>query len=327
MALEGRPWEGARRMLRTTLRRLEVFVAAVEAGGFRACSDRLEISQAAVSHHVKQLEDELGCRLFLRRRGAVAGLTEQGVSAYRQARDLLEEARQLEILKPRHPAHRRLAVQSDPVLDAFLAKRITEYVGEERSLSVSLRQSCFEEMVESYRAGDVDIVYFYAHGPVAEIESTLCWSEPVAICASEDHPIHREAPSNLEALSRYPFVAPPKGCHFRRSVDRMLGRLGLASYPVAMEVDNASLAREAVINGLAISAVITRYLDEELCRFGVRQVSLNAAALSLQVRRAVRRELAVDQAVARLTDYLDRGRASVQAPARRPQPEHVSLAL
>jgi DNA-binding transcriptional LysR family regulator len=313
-------------MLRTTLRRLEVFVAAVEAGGFRACADRLEISQAAVSHHVKQLEDELGYVLFLRRRGAVAGLTEQGVGAYRQARDLLEEAHRLEILKTGAPGLRRLSVQSDPVLDALLAKRITEYVGREAALSVSLRQSCFEEMVESFNSGEVDIVYFYSHGPVAEIESSLCWSEPVSICARQDHPVHEEAPSDLQALGRYPFVAPPRGSHFRRSVDRMLGRLGLAGYPIALEVDNASMAREAVINGLAISAVISRYLDEELFRFGVREVPLRDVSLSLQVRRAVRRELALDQDAARLTDYLDRGRVPSYAPAARPHVEHVSLA-
>src|SRR4051794_16004014 len=53
-------------MSRTTLRRLEVFVGVVEAGGFRACADHLHISPAAVSHQVAQLEAVLGCRLFTR---------------------------------------------------------------------------------------------------------------------------------------------------------------------------------------------------------------------------------------------------------------------
>src|SRR5690348_6642271 len=59
--------EGAA-VARMTLRRLEIFVTIVEAGGFRACSDLLDISPAAVSHQVNQLEHEIGCRLFVRRR-------------------------------------------------------------------------------------------------------------------------------------------------------------------------------------------------------------------------------------------------------------------
>src|SRR5690349_13821694 len=64
-----------RLMKRMTLRRLEVFVAVVEAGGFRACSDLMDISSAAVSHHINQLEEEIGYRLFVRQRGRVGNLT------------------------------------------------------------------------------------------------------------------------------------------------------------------------------------------------------------------------------------------------------------
>jgi DNA-binding transcriptional LysR family regulator len=313
-------------MLRTTLRRLEVFVAAVEAGGFRACSDQLEISQAAVSHHVRQLEDELGYPLFVRRRGATAGVTEQGVTAYRQAKDLLEDAHRLEILTDNPPGpRRRLSVHSDPVIDFVLAKRITEYMAGAPRLDVSLRQSFFEEMVESFNSGHADVVYFFANGPVAELESSLCWHEPVSICAREDHPLHADGPAELEAVFRHPFVAPPKCSHFRRCVDRMFRRMGVHDYPIAFEANHMNLAREAVINGLAISAVFTRYLDDDLSRHGVREVSLQGTALSLQVRRATRREFAADQAVAHLAEQLD-GRSAFVAPPRTPQFECLRAA-
>src|SRR5690349_17711855 len=108
---------------RTTLRRLEVFVAVVDAGGFRACSDRLDISPAAVSHQVSQLEEEIGCLLFVRRRGRLCGLTEQGTRAYREARDLLGHASTFAngMVDMKAQAVRRLSVFSDAILDAQLA--------------------------------------------------------------------------------------------------------------------------------------------------------------------------------------------------------------
>ena len=294
-------------MLRTTLRRLEVFVTAVEAGGFRACADKLEISQAAVSHQIKQLETELGFLLFVRRRGSVAGVTKRGVGAYRQAKDLLKDADQLAALNNTQSGSgpQQLLVQADPVLDSHLARRIAQYMGSNSGVEVKLRQSCFEDMANSFSTGEAEIAYFYSAGPVSELDSSLAWSEPVCICARGDHPLHDQGPIDLEAACRYPFVAPPKGSHFRRSVDQLFRQRGVAEYPVVFEAGHAHMAREAVINGLAISAVITRYLDEELSRYGVRRIPLRQGDMALQVRRAMRRDLSLDMTVSRLTEFLE----------------------
>ncbi len=310
-------------MLRTTLRRLEVFVTAVEAGGFRACADRLEISQAAVSHQIKQLETELGYPLFVRRRGVVAGVTKRGVGAYRQAKDLIKDANQLVAPDPAVGAvPQRLLVQADPVLDTHLARRIARYMGANAGMDVKLRQSCFEDMAEGFSTGEAEIAYFYSAGPVSELDSSLAWSEPVSICARGDHPLHDQGPVDLGDVCRYPFVAPPKGSHFRRSVDQLFRQRGVADYPIAFEAGHAHMAREAVINGLAISAAITRYLDEELSRYGVRRVALRQGDMALQVRRAVRRDLSLDTSVSRLTEFLE------SEPPREPfEPKLASPAL
>ena len=47
-------------------RQLEVFRAVAETNGFTRASHVLFISQSTVSQHIKGLEDELGCPLFLR---------------------------------------------------------------------------------------------------------------------------------------------------------------------------------------------------------------------------------------------------------------------
>lgn len=59
------------------LREIETFLAIVEYGTFSRAAERLGYSQSAVTVQMRQLEQELGVRLFDRvPRGAV--LTEQG---------------------------------------------------------------------------------------------------------------------------------------------------------------------------------------------------------------------------------------------------------
>jgi DNA-binding transcriptional LysR family regulator len=299
---------------RTTLRRLEVFVTVVDSGGFRACSDRLDISPAAVSHQVSQLEEEIGCMLFVRRRGKLCGLTEQGTRAYREARDLLGHAKAfanvMVDLKP--AAARRLSVFSDAILDGHLAKPIAAFASEHPSMNIALKRSYFEEMVQGIGSGHADMAYFYSSGRVNEIESEFAWWEPICICARHDHPVFSKRNLRLADLREFPFVAPPSGCHFRRSVDALLRKHGLGSYNVALETGHANIAREAVVGGYAVSAVIARYLNDDLARHGVRAVEIVENDLALEVRRAVRSDLVLDNTTAALTRRLEK-----TAPERR----------
>ena len=56
-----------------TLRQLEVFLAIAHAHSYRQAAEALHTSQPALSQHVRELETELGVRLFDRlSRGVVA---------------------------------------------------------------------------------------------------------------------------------------------------------------------------------------------------------------------------------------------------------------
>jgi DNA-binding transcriptional LysR family regulator len=300
-----------------TLRRLEIFVVVVEAGGFRACSEQLDISPAAVSHQVNQLEEEIGYALFLRRRGRVCNLTEQGAKAYREAKDLLGHADSFESLLGgmNNKSTRRLAVFADPILDTHLAKHITAFVAEHPSIEVVLQRSHFEEMVEALGSGRADIAYFYSAGPVSRLPSALAWSEPLSICAKCEHPVFTKQGLTWRDLRSIPFVAPPVGTHFRRSVDSLFRRYDLQDYNIVLESGNANIAREAVIGGFAMSAVITRYLNEDLSRSGVRAIPEFEGKLALDVRRALRSDLALDRTALALTRCLNKAAPST-GPAR-----------
>jgi DNA-binding transcriptional LysR family regulator len=77
-----------------TLRHLRTFVVLAEELHFRRAAERLNFSQSALSHQVRQLEDALGARLLDRDRRRVA-LTAAGEVLLREAHRLLASADQL----------------------------------------------------------------------------------------------------------------------------------------------------------------------------------------------------------------------------------------
>jgi len=63
------------------LRKLEIFAAVAQSGGFSAGAEQLHMAQPAVSIAVRKLEDSLGVTLFDRSSRSIA-LTAEGVASF-----------------------------------------------------------------------------------------------------------------------------------------------------------------------------------------------------------------------------------------------------
>ena len=71
-------------------RRLLAFATLAQIGSFTLAAKELHLTQSAVSHAIKALEDELGLRLF-ERRGRRVGLTPAGRQLLIRAQRILAE--------------------------------------------------------------------------------------------------------------------------------------------------------------------------------------------------------------------------------------------
>ena len=76
------------------LRQLRAFVAVADEGSFTLAAKKLFLTQSAISHSMKALEDSLGCRL-LSRLGKKTVLTEEGAVLLRRCRLILSELEQV----------------------------------------------------------------------------------------------------------------------------------------------------------------------------------------------------------------------------------------
>ena len=69
---------------------LKIFTVAAEQGSFTKAADKFFITQAAVTQHIRALEESLGCSLFDRRKRPVR-LTPAGKSFYVDAKNLIRQ--------------------------------------------------------------------------------------------------------------------------------------------------------------------------------------------------------------------------------------------
>src|SRR4029453_6149477 len=72
------------------IRQLRAFVAIAESGTFTAGAARVHVTQAAISMQIRQLETEIGAKVFIRAPRHVI-LTEAGEHLLHRARQILRE--------------------------------------------------------------------------------------------------------------------------------------------------------------------------------------------------------------------------------------------
>jgi LysR family cyn operon transcriptional activator len=141
------------------LRQLRSFLAVAEAGGFTRAAARLRITQPALSRQVRDLERELGLRLF-DRIGRVTRLTGEGADLLRRTRALLTDT---ESLRERARALRGgdagiLSVGTTPqTLESVLSPFLSRYRRRHPGVEVFLTEDGGPRVLADLERGDLQL--------------------------------------------------------------------------------------------------------------------------------------------------------------------------
>lgn len=90
-----REWDNGGVSTEFTLRQIRYFIAVAEAGSLSAASERIFVSQPALSSALTELESSLGVQLCVRQKARGVILTPNGQSFYERARQLVRNADEL----------------------------------------------------------------------------------------------------------------------------------------------------------------------------------------------------------------------------------------
>ena len=141
------------------LNALKAFEAAGRTLSFTRAADELAVTQSAVSHQIKALEDHLGRALF-RRGGRKLALTEDGAAFLPEVASAFERLRQAaERLARRNSG--RLVVSAAPSFAHWLVPRLGGF--RRRHPDIDLAISATDRMVD-YLRGDADCGIRYGAG-------------------------------------------------------------------------------------------------------------------------------------------------------------------
>lgn len=236
------------------LYQLRTFVAVAEEGHLTRASERLHISQPAVSGQIKALEQELDLRLFDRAASGMV-LTVAGRELLAHAQRVLAAAEELKrtakLLTGEVAGTLRVGTVSHPA-SIRLGDLLAALVQRHPRLELELHHEVSGAALEGVREGRLDASFYFGDVPGRDIaalplrETVYCVTAPAAW---RDR-IRQADWSDIAAL---PWILTPAHSTHNILVTRLFEQQGIEPPQKHLEADQESVIETLVTSGVGVS--------------------------------------------------------------------------
>jgi DNA-binding transcriptional LysR family regulator len=193
------------------LRHIRYFIALAEQLHFASAAELLHMTQPALSHQIKALEDELGVRLFNRTKREVT-LTEPGAYFLAEAQLTLKQAERARAVAQRVARGELGIVQIGYVpslpFSGILSQIASEFRQNATEIQFVLEEMFAQEQLIKIAAGklDVGILRLPVERPLPHLETKVLIKERMVIAIREDHPVARMKEISIADLRNEAFI-------------------------------------------------------------------------------------------------------------------------
>lgn len=254
-------------------------------------ANALFTSQSGVSKHIKDLEDELGIELFIRRGKRLLGLTDPGKELVEIVERMLLDAKNIKRLAEQFSNRDQgtLTIATTHTQARYaLPDVVTRFKREYPKVHLQLHQASPKEIVDLLQSGEADIgiaTEAIATGPDLATFPYYSWHHTVVV--PKDHPLASVEKLTLEAIADYPIITYHEGYTGRTRIDHTFANASITP-DIVMSALDADVIKLYVELGLGIGIIASMAFDPE--RDG-KLVALESAHLfeNNTTRIAVRR--------------------------------------
>lgn len=235
-------------------RSLNTFIQVAELSSFTRAAEKLGYSQPTISVQIKQLEQELGIKLF-ERIGHTVRLTEKGRDVLKYAQNIChmweEMARESE---QRSEARGEIRLgMGDSLCFSLMSRGFARFRERYPNISFQVRIGDTDELFSFLDHNEVDMVctldsHIYNKNYIIANEEKIGLHFVIA----SSHPLAKRESLVLKDLLDQPFLLTEKGMSYRHLLEERLARDSIEIKPV-LETGSANLICELVEQGMGVA--------------------------------------------------------------------------
>ncbi len=263
--------------------RHHTFLVLYRIGSYTKAAQVLNLTQPAVSQHIKALETHYGCPLFTYANKTLIP-TEQGRLLYEFASrisadsDILtEKLRQKELSRPQLRFGATLSI-GQYIMPAILQQVLTE----NPAASISMRVENTQHLLEELEEGEIQFALIEGLFDKTAYHAELFALEPfIGVCSA--HSPLAEGVVSLEELTSSRLLVRERGSGTREILEHLLHGLNLSvdSFAQVTEIGNMEAIKRLVKEDLGITFLYQAVAQKELACGELRKLTV----AGLEVRR------------------------------------------
>lgn len=251
-------------MKNITLRQIKIFTAAAKYLSFSQAADALNITAAAVSLQMKELEKEIGALLFSRQNKKLSMTTEgehfliyaiKITSTLELAKEALENLRGKK-MKP-------LRIGLVGTTRYFFPTVLAEFQKIHPNVQLKVEVKNREQLIQMLHNTEIDIAIMGKPPATLNVSSDIFAQHPHVFIASTQHPLAFQKKLGPEVLNRLEIITREHGSGTRYVMEKFFSTHHL-SPQVRIEISGNETIKQAVIANLGVSFVSAHTIVQEL---------------------------------------------------------------
>lgn len=262
-----------------------IFREIAKTNNFTKAATNLFLTQSAVSHAIKDLEEEAGTQLFERLHRSVK-LTPAGELLLREIQPIIEEFESVEARLP------DLEKQPPLKIASCITYAQTELPQLLRRFSVNHPEAHFNvqvfpasESIARLETGEVDLAFIEGKVQQVSFQAKKIADYRLCVVAAPDF---AEKQLSLPELLQRPLLLRERGSAVREAFESFVVLQGFKPFPIWESVDSQALV-SAVKAGFGLSVLPYRLVKEELLLGKLTEVKLTDWQLTNDITALVRK--------------------------------------
>lgn len=224
----------------------------------------LYTSQSGVSKHIKDLEDELGIELFVRKGKRLLGLTDPGKEPVTIVGRLLLDAKNIKQLAAQYSARNegQLTIATTHTQARYALPRVVaEFRKAFPKVHLALHQGSPAEILTMLLESKADIgIATEALEGQNELATFSFYTWHHAVFVPAGHRLEQVQPLTLQAIAEYPLITYQTGFTGRARIDQAFAAAGLEP-DIVMSALDADVIKTYVELGLGIGIIASGAFD------------------------------------------------------------------
>lgn len=243
----------------------KIFCCVVTTGNILKASELLYISQPAVSRAIKQLEDDIGCQLFVRSSRGVR-LTNQGEILYKYAKQAITflKVGEKKVSEYENLNYGEVVVGvSDTLCKYYLTPYLNTFNNKYPNIRIHIKCHNTPETVKLLKEGQVDLAIITSPQnrenltllPVLQIQDCFIVGEKYRFLSQKKH--------HLWEITSYPIILLTNISNSRLFINDYFQNNSVVLEP-AFELGNFDLLAHFARNNFGIACVMKNFINEDL---------------------------------------------------------------